>query len=58
MNASQMYSSNLTNLLEHFWGKESKAFELRLEDEIMKGCLVVHEGELRSQMLKDARARA
>jgi hypothetical protein len=24
----------------------------------MKGCLVVHEGELRSQMLKDARARA
>jgi NAD(P) transhydrogenase subunit alpha len=58
MNASQMYSSNLTNLLEHFWGKESKAFELRLEDEIMKGCLVVHEGELRSQMLIDARARA
>lgn len=58
MNASQMYSSNVTNLLEHFWGKESKAFELKISDEIMNGCLVVHEGELRSQMLKDARAKA
>ncbi len=58
MNASQMYSANVTNLLEHFWGKESKAFELKLEDEIMNGCLVVHEGELRNQMLKDARAKA
>jgi NAD(P) transhydrogenase subunit alpha len=58
MNASQMYSANLTNLLEHFWGKESKAFELKISDEIINGCLVVHEGELRNQMLKDARARA
>lgn len=58
MHASQMYSANLTNLLEHFWGKDSKAFELRLEDEIMNGCLVVHEGEWRHPMLLAARAKA
>ncbi len=58
MHASQMYSANLTNLLEHFWGKESKVFELRLEDEIMNGCLVVHEGEWRHPMLLAARAKA
>jgi NAD(P) transhydrogenase subunit alpha len=58
MNASQMYSANLTNLVEHFWGKESKQFELRLEDEIMNGCLVVHEGQWRNEMLLKARGTA
>lgn len=55
LNASQMYSANLCNLIEHFWDKESKTFKLDLEDEIMRGCLIVHEGELRNEMLKKAR---
>lgn len=55
VHASQMYSANLGNLVEHFWDKENKKFSLRLEDEIMNGCLVVHEGELRSEMIKKAR---
>jgi len=58
MHASQMYSANLGNLLEHFWDKEAKAFTLRLEDEIMAGCLIVHEGALRNDMLKKAREAA
>lgn len=53
--ASQMYSANLCNLVEHFWVKESSSFKLDLDDEILKGCLIVHEGELRSEMLKKAR---
>jgi NAD(P) transhydrogenase subunit alpha len=52
VHASQMYSSNLTSLVEHFWNKESKRLELDLDDEIMKGCLIAHNGEIRSEMLK------
>jgi hypothetical protein len=39
--ASQVYSSNLGNFVAHFWGKESNSFCLKLEDEIMKGALIV-----------------
>ncbi len=55
VHASQMYAANVASLVEHFWDKESKSFKLKLEDEIMRGCLVVHEGELRNEMLKKAR---
>lgn len=44
MNASLMYSNNLTNLLEEFWSKESKKFVLNPEDEIIKSCLITHNG--------------
>ncbi|HKL20423.1 MAG TPA: Re/Si-specific NAD(P)(+) transhydrogenase subunit alpha [Tichowtungia sp.] len=50
--ASLMYSSNLFNLMEHFWDKEAKALVLNLEDEIMDGCLVVHGGEIRNETIK------
>jgi len=44
--ASQMYSSNLTNLISHFWDREEKVFRLDPEDEIIAGCLVTHGGEI------------
>lgn len=44
LNASQMYSNNLYNLLEEFWNKETKQFDLKLEDDIIKGCLITHDG--------------
>ncbi len=53
--ASQMYSANLAHLVEHFWDDEAKTMHLNLEDEIMDGCLIVHDGELRNAMLKKAR---
>ena len=52
VHASQMYSANLTGLVEHFWNKATKTFELNLDDEIIKGCLVTHKNEIRSEMLK------
>jgi NAD(P) transhydrogenase subunit alpha len=42
--ASQVYSSNLVALLEEFWDREAKQFTLRLDDDIIKGCLTTHEG--------------
>ncbi|MFA7172854.1 MAG: Re/Si-specific NAD(P)(+) transhydrogenase subunit alpha [Kiritimatiellia bacterium] len=42
--ASQMYANNLVNLIDHFWDKENKTFPLKLDDEIIQGCLVTHDG--------------
>lgn len=52
-NASQMYSSNLTNLILHFWNKESSSLDLAKEDEILDGCLITRNGELVNEQLKD-----
>lgn len=46
VNASQMYSNNLYNLLEEFWDKEKKAFDLKLEDDIVKSCLITNGGAI------------
>ena len=50
--ASQMYSSNLGNFIDHFWNKEAKKFNLNLEDEIIQGALITHSGALFSEMYK------
>jgi NAD(P) transhydrogenase subunit alpha len=53
VHASQMYSSNLTNLIEHYWNKEEKAFKLDVSDEIIKGCLVTHQGQIVNETVKN-----
>ncbi len=53
VHASQMYSSNLGNLIGEFWDDESKTFKLDLEDEIIKGCLVTHQGNIFSETVKN-----
>lgn len=52
VNASQMYSSNLVNLIETYWDKE-KGFSLRLDDDILKGCLITHGGSIFNAQIKD-----
>lgn len=52
--ASQMFSSNLYNFMDHFWDKETKSFKLDRDDEIIKGCLVTHDGEIVNQVVKAA----
>lgn len=51
--ASQMYGSNLVNFVQHFWNKETNAFELRREDEIIDGSLLTHDGEVVHKMMKE-----
>ena len=50
--ASQMYSSNMGNFIDHFWNAEEKIFHLNLEDDIIKGALMTHEGEIFSETYK------
>ena len=46
VHASQVYSANLTSLVEEFWDKQTKQFVLKLDDEIIQGCLVTHGGKI------------
>jgi NAD(P) transhydrogenase subunit alpha len=51
VHASQMFSSNLYNLVEEFWNTEGKRIDLNLEDEIVKGCVITHQGEIINEMI-------
>jgi len=44
LHASLMYSRNLTTFLAAFW--KDKAFRLDLTDEIQKGAIITHEGQV------------
>jgi NAD(P) transhydrogenase subunit alpha len=44
--ASQMFSSNLCALLEDYWDKEAKRFVLKPDDELIKNCLLTHDGQV------------
>jgi len=51
--ASQMFSSNLYHFVEHFWDKQTGGFSLRREDEILRGCLVTHGGEIVNERIRE-----
>ncbi len=53
--ASQMYSSNLFNLVTEYWNEETKTFNLNLEDDILKECVITHDGEIVNTAIKNLR---
>jgi NAD(P) transhydrogenase subunit alpha len=53
--ASQMYSSNLYNLVSEYWDEESKSFNLDLEDDILNGCVITHDGSIVNETIKNLR---
>lgn len=55
VHASQMFGANVVNLIEHFWDEEQGAMSLDTADEIMDGCLIVRDGELRNEMIRQRR---
>ena len=52
-NASQMYSSNLYNMLNEYWDEENKSFVLNAEDDIIRGCLITHGGAIVNETIKN-----
>ena len=46
-----MYSKNILSLIQHI-SKDGK-IELKLEDEIVKGSLITHNGEIVNQRIKE-----
>ncbi len=51
-NASQMYSNNLTNLLQEFWNEETGALELDPEDDIVMSCVITRSGSVVNEALQ------
>ena len=51
--ASQMYSSNLLNMVSEYWDKENKSFVLDQENEIIQGCLITHGGAIVNETIKN-----
>ena len=49
--ASAMYSSNLANLVDHFWDRTAKTFHLDPANDILKDCLVTHGGSILNERL-------
>ena len=53
VHASQVYSTNLANFIEEFWDKDSKRLLFNLDDEIIKGCLITHDGRIANAKLAE-----
>jgi NAD(P) transhydrogenase subunit alpha len=51
--ATQMYASNLFNLVEDTWDEDSKSFVLDLENDILPGCVITHDGAIVHATIKD-----
>jgi NAD(P) transhydrogenase subunit alpha len=51
--ASQMYSSNLFNLVEDNWHEEQNVFAIDFEDDILPGCIITHSGEVVNETIKN-----
>ena len=47
-----MYSSNLANLVDHFWDRTAKTFRLDPANDILKDCLVTHGGSIVNERLR------
>lgn len=53
--ASQMYSSNLFNLVTEFWDSDAKHFNLDLSDDILQACVITHDNQLVNEAIKNIR---
>ena len=51
--SSQVYSSNIFNLIDEFWNEEEKQLNLDVTDEILSICLVSHEKEYINKTIKE-----
>ena len=51
--SSQVYSSNIFNLIDEFWNEDEKQLNLDITDEILSICLVSHEKEYINKTIKE-----
>ncbi|MCF7837290.1 MAG: NAD(P) transhydrogenase subunit alpha [Candidatus Marinimicrobia bacterium] len=54
LHASQMYSSNLVNLLTHLWDAPAKAWRDLAEDEIWRAGLLTRDGEIVQDAVRES----
>jgi len=55
LNASEMYANNLVNFIESYWDAEKKTFHFDMKNEILKGCVITHNGAIVNETIKALR---
>jgi NAD(P) transhydrogenase subunit alpha len=48
-----MYANNLFNLVEDTWDKEAGHFVLDMENDILPGCVITHDGAVVNETIKN-----
>ncbi len=51
--ASVMYANNLFNLVEDTWDKEAGHYVLDMENDILPGCVITHDGAVVNETIKN-----
>ncbi len=46
VHASQMFSTNMFNFVIEYWDPGERWFRMNFDDQIIKGCLITHQGEI------------
>jgi NAD(P) transhydrogenase subunit alpha len=54
VDASLMYSNNITNFIEHFWDAESSTLKLDPDDDIVAGAMLTQDGQIRHPAFRQA----
>ncbi|MCW8196415.1 Re/Si-specific NAD(P)(+) transhydrogenase subunit alpha [Proteobacteria bacterium 005FR1] len=49
--ATEMYASNLFNLISDYWDEEGKLFKLNFEDDILQGAIITHDGKIVNEVI-------
>ena len=52
--ATDMYANNIYNLVDEFFDNETTSFKVNLEDDILAGCVITHDGKVINDMLINA----
>ncbi len=56
--ASQMYANNIQHFISDSWCKETNTLKINLADEVLKACVITHQGEIVSEMLLSLQKKA
>jgi NAD(P) transhydrogenase subunit alpha len=56
--ASLLFGRNLTNFVLAFWNEKEKTFKLDMQDDILRGAVVTHAGEVLHGPTKEALGKA
>jgi NAD(P) transhydrogenase subunit alpha len=51
--ASQMYASNVFNLVDDVWDKEANSFKIDFDHDILPGCVITHDGQVTNETIKN-----
>jgi len=53
VHASQMFSANMFNLVIEYWDPEDRWFRIDFNDEIIRGCVITHRGEIVNETISN-----